>query len=117
MDKQANKRPKLTTFLENEDGIIAVMFAMLLPVFVVVAALTIDMGYSYWKRNMLQVDASATALAGAGFVLDDTTVTRSGTWNYNFVDVNADGVPDAEDRDGDGVPDGVDIDCDGTADF
>ena len=60
-------------FLGNEDGIMAVIFAMLLPVFLVIAALAIDMGYAYQKRNMVQVDASASSLAGAGTLMDDGT--------------------------------------------
>ena len=107
MGRQANKRMKLTTFLRNEDGTMAVMFAMVLPVFVVVAALAIDMGYSYWKRNTIQVDASVTALAGAGYVLDETTVTESGIWKYDLVDKDSDGLPDNDDSDADGVPDGA----------
>ncbi len=110
MDMQENERMKPTTFLRDEDGIMAVVFAMLLPVFIVLAALAIDMGYAYWKRNILQVDASATALAGAGYLLDDVTVTLSGIWKYNLVDVDGDGVPDNLDLGGPGgvgVPDGV----------
>ena len=108
MDMQGNERMKLTAFLRNEDGIMAVVFAMLLPVFIVIAALAIDMGYSYWKRNTLQVASSVSALAGAGFVMDDATVTRSGNWEYDNVDTNPqDGVPDNFDSDSDGVADGA----------
>jgi hypothetical protein len=107
MAKQPENRARLEGFLGNEDGIMAVVFALLLPVFVVVAALAIDMGYSYWKRNALQVDASVTSLAGAGYVLNDATVTQSGIWKYDLVDKNVDGLPDNDDSDADGVPDGA----------
>ena len=63
MAKQPENRARLRSLLRNEDGITAVIFAVLLPVFVVIAALAVDMGYAFQKRNMLQVDASAACLA------------------------------------------------------
>ena len=65
MDKKPRIRPRLDGLLRNEDGVMAVVFAMCLPVFLVCAALAIDMGYAYWKRNIVQVDASVSALAGS----------------------------------------------------
>ncbi len=73
----------------------AVIFAAPLPVFVVFAALAIDMGYAFQKRNMLQVDASAACLAGAGRLMDDGV----------FDPVNEVIICAAVDQDRDGVPD------------
>jgi hypothetical protein len=87
-------RTRLKGFLGNEDGIMAVVFALCLPVFVVVAALAIDMGYSYWKRNALQVDASASSLAGAGTLMDDGVYDPvNEIIIYATVDPDGDGVP------------------------
>ena len=113
MTKQPEHRNKLKGFLRNEDGIMAVVFALLLPVFVVVAALAIDMGYAYWKRNMIQVDASVSALAGAGIAMDDGVVDAVGTITYALIDKDdgsggpPDGVPDSDDSNADGVIDGA----------
>jgi hypothetical protein len=83
------------SFLRNDDGIMAIVFALCLPVFVVVAALAIDMGYSYWMRNKVQVDATASALAGAGIAMDDATLGIGDTITYTVIDSDpADGVPD-----------------------
>jgi hypothetical protein len=108
MDMQANENKKLTSFLRNEDGIMAVVFALCLPVFVVFAALAIDMGYSYWKRNMVQVDSSASSLAGAGTLMDDGIYDPvNEVVVYVTVDKNADGIPDNDDSDADTIPDGA----------
>ena len=108
MDKRPEIRTRLTGFLSNEDGIMAVIFALCLPLFVVMAALAIDMGYSYWKRNTLQVDASASALAGAGRLMDDGIYDPvNEIVIFATVDEDGDGEPDNLDRDGDGVPDGA----------
>ncbi len=95
MAKQPENRTRLRSLLRNEDGIMAVIFAAPLPVFVVFAALAIDMGYAFQKRNMLQVDASAACLAGAGRLMDDGV----------FDPVNEVIIYATVDRDGDGVPD------------
>jgi len=50
--------------LRDERGVVAVIFAIMLPVFVALAALSIDMSYAYKTRNVTQVTASAAALAG-----------------------------------------------------
>ncbi len=107
MDKQPEIRTKRTGFLGNEDGIMAVIFALLLPVFVVIAALSIDMGYSYWKRNIVQVDASVSALAGAGIAMDDAELEIDGSITYTLIDKDGDGAPDSDDSDADGVLDGA----------
>jgi hypothetical protein len=76
----------------------AVVFAMLLPVFIVVAALAIDMGYSYWKRNTVQVDASASALAGAGTLMDDGVYDPvNDIVIFATIDPDGDGIPNDPD--------------------
>jgi len=108
MDKKPRIRPRLDGLLRNEDGVMAVVFAMCLPVFLVCAALAIDMGYAYWKRNIVQVDASVSALAGAGIAMDDGKVDIDGTITYTLIDkAPADGAPDSDDSDADGVIDGA----------
>jgi hypothetical protein len=107
MKKQPKIRANRTTFLRNEDGIMAVVFAMMLPVFIVVAALAIDMGYAYWKRNIIQVDASVSALAGAGIAMDDGSIALDGSITYTLIDKDGDGAPDSDDSNDDGVIDGA----------
>jgi hypothetical protein len=100
-------RTRLKSFLGNDDGIMAIVFALCLPVFVVVAALAIDMGYSYWKRNIVQVDASVSALAGAGIAMDDGTLAPDGTITFTLIDRDGDGAPDNDDTDGIAGSDGA----------
>ncbi len=98
MDKKLENRPGLRGFLRDEDGIMAVVFALMLPVFLVIAALTIDMGYSYWKRNMVQVDASASSLAGAGTLMDDGIYDPvNDVVIFATIDPDGDGVPNDPD--------------------
>lgn len=54
----------------DESGVIAVMFAIMLPMFLLFAALAIDMSYAYKVRNTTQVAASAAALAGVSQLND-----------------------------------------------
>ncbi|NIU04543.1 MAG: pilus assembly protein, partial [Gammaproteobacteria bacterium] len=108
MEKKAKERTSLRRFLRDEDGIVAIIFVIMLPVFVAVAALAIDMGYAYWKRNTVQVDASASSLAGAGRLMDDGIYDPTiDSIVYSTVDKDGDGVPDNDDSDFDGVPDGA----------
>jgi len=52
--------------LKSEKGVTAIIVALLLVVFLGVAALAIDVGYQRMVRNQLQNAADAAALAGAG---------------------------------------------------
>ncbi len=61
----------LRRFHSDEDGAIALMFALFLFVLVGFAALAIDMGYSFATRTDLQVTASAAAHAGVLSLTDD----------------------------------------------
>ncbi len=56
--------------LREERGIVAVIFAILLPLFLGLAALAIDMSYAYKVRNTTQVTSSAAALAGVSVLYD-----------------------------------------------
>ena len=56
--------------LRDESGVIAVIFAICIPLFVALAALAIDMAYGYKVRNTVQVSASAAALAGVSQLND-----------------------------------------------
>ncbi len=60
----------LKRFHSDEDGAIALMFALFLVVLVGFAALAIDMGYSFATRTDLQVTASAAAHAGVQAITD-----------------------------------------------
>ncbi len=106
MDWKPDSAAAPATRRGSERGAVAILFALLLPVIVAVAALAIDMGYAYWKRNMLQVDASAAALAGAGRIKDDALALIGGTLAFSLIDKDRDGVPDNDDSDADGAIDG-----------
>ncbi len=60
----------LTRMAHDNSGVIAVIVAILVPAFVALAALAIDMSYAYWTRTQLQHAATAAALAGATALLD-----------------------------------------------
>ncbi|MCZ6683129.1 MAG: pilus assembly protein, partial [Planctomycetota bacterium] len=60
----------VTELLREERGIVAVIFAILLPLFLGLAALAIDMSYAYKVRNTTQVTSSAAALAGVSVLYD-----------------------------------------------
>jgi len=61
---------KLKEMVSDESGVIAIIFAIMLPVFIGFAALAIDMAYSYKVRNTTQVAASAASLAGVSQLND-----------------------------------------------
>ena len=55
----------LSLFLRDRDGAIAAISAVSLVVILGMGAFAIDMSYAYSERNLLQVTASAAALAAA----------------------------------------------------
>ena len=55
----------LGQFLRDRDGAIAAVSAVSLVVILGMGAFAIDMSYAYSERNLLQVTASAAALAAA----------------------------------------------------
>ncbi len=59
-------------FVADRHGVVAPMFAILLPVFIGFAILAIDMSYGFVSLNELQVTASAAGLAGASQLIDET---------------------------------------------
>ena len=65
----------LRQFSRDRCGVVAVMTAVSLPVFVGFSALAIDLSYAYLIRNQLQITADSSALAGVSQVqLDEATV-------------------------------------------
>ncbi len=64
-DEHVKFRRSCRRLLRSKRGVVAVMFALCMPVFVAFAALSIDMSYIFWTRNWLQVTASAAALAAS----------------------------------------------------
>ncbi len=54
----------------DNSGVMAVIVAILVPAFMALAALAIDMSYAYWTRTQLQHTATAAALAGVTALLD-----------------------------------------------
>jgi len=74
----------IKAMIHDDSGVVAVMFAIMLPMFLAFAALAIDMSYAYKVRNTTQVAASAAALAG---------VSQLNDANSNH-DPNDDDVPD-----------------------
>ncbi len=77
----------LRRFHSDEDGAIAVMFAVFLFVLVGFAALAIDMGYSFATRTDLQVTASAAAHAGVQVITDADDNDIPDTGDYRRVAV------------------------------
>ena len=59
------EKPWLRRFMFDRDGAVLPIFAIFLAVFLAVGAFAIDMSYGYATRNLLQVTATAAALAGA----------------------------------------------------
>ncbi len=56
--------------LREEQGVVAVTVAILMIVFLGVAALAVDMGYLYTVKRQLQASADAAALAGVSELLE-----------------------------------------------
>lgn len=73
---------KIKDMMRDESGVIAIMFAIMLPLFLAFAAIAIDMAYAYKVRNMTQVTASAAALASVSQLNDS-----NGNHNPNDDDV------------------------------
>jgi Flp pilus assembly protein TadG len=59
----------------TQGGSVSLMVAFLLPVFLGLAALAIDLVYMQVVRNEMQNDADAAALAGAGYFFDGSNAT------------------------------------------
>ena len=72
----ATKPRFLGRFLRNQDGAIAAVSAVSLVVILGFGAFAIDMSYAYSERNLLQVTASAAALAAAPELPDQSEATE-----------------------------------------
>ena len=70
MAENIERTNKIKGMLHDESGVIAIIFAICIPLFVGLAALAIDMAYGYKVRNTVQVAASAAALAGVSQLND-----------------------------------------------
>jgi hypothetical protein len=59
----------------GEEGAIVILFALLVPVLILLAMITVDTADWFVKKRQLQIKADAAALAGAGELMDafDTT--------------------------------------------
>ena len=78
------KEPRQETlgrFLHDQDGAVAAIVAVSLVVILGFAGLAIDMSYAYSTRNMLQITASAAALAAAP-ELPDQSQARAKALEY-----------------------------------
>ena len=69
------QRPRLERFLRERNGAVAAIAAVSLVVILGFGAFAIDMSYAYTTRNLLQVTASAAALAAAPDVHNQSVAT------------------------------------------
>jgi hypothetical protein len=66
VSRARHSRPRLRVRARDESGNIIVMFALLLPVIILVCAIAIDVGYWWVNGKKAQIAADACALAAAG---------------------------------------------------
>src|SRR4030067_1579475 len=72
--------------LNDQKGIVIVIVAILIAVFIGFAALAVDIGHLYVVRNELQNAADAGALAGARFLYyEDGAAVNEGANQIAFV--------------------------------
>ncbi|KAJ54729.1 hypothetical protein ACMU_16575 [Actibacterium mucosum KCTC 23349] len=84
----------LTCFRHNTDGAIGVFLVLALPIFLMMAALVIDIGLGRVTGNRLQIAADASALAGASQLPDQAaaTIEAISYAQKNHADVDGNGV-------------------------
>jgi hypothetical protein len=70
--------PRMRRFRAGEDGVYAVLFVVLLGVFIMAGALAVDMGQLYFMRHATQSVADMAATAG-GMDLEPTDFEAEGT--------------------------------------
>jgi hypothetical protein len=63
--QQSGEKRFLKRLICDQSGAVAVWFVIMLPIFLGVTALAIDMSYAMMMRQRLQITASSAALAGA----------------------------------------------------
>lgn len=85
-DNVVNTIPKMANNLRGRRGAVAILVAILLPMFLCFAALAIDLGYLLVVRNQLQNASDAAALAGAGWLYHGQT---SPVPDWNAAQLNA----------------------------
>lgn len=74
-------RLSLRLFVEDRAGVVLPIFAIFLAVFLAFGAFALDMSYGYSTRNMLQVTATAAAMAAAP-ELPDQAAARAAALDY-----------------------------------
>ena len=78
-------------FQRNRSGVVAVITAMCLPIFIGFSALALDMSYAYWMRNQLQIAADSSALAGASQLEFDKATITAEAIQYAQINIDAQG--------------------------
>ena len=71
---------RLSSFLANQDGAIAIVIALMLPVLLGFAGLAVDMGHSYAVKSQLKNAADAGALRGARALVPYTGSPETPNW-------------------------------------
>jgi Flp pilus assembly protein TadG len=67
----------LRAIVNDRSGAILIMMALLLPAFIVIAAMSVEAGRDYMMRAQLQASADAAALAGASQLNTSTSAVKS----------------------------------------
>ena len=71
---------RLSSFLADQDGAIAIVIALMLPVLLGFAGLAVDMGHSYAVKSQLKNAADAGALRGARALVPYTGSPETPNW-------------------------------------
>jgi hypothetical protein len=71
---------RLSSFLANQDGALAIVIALMLPVVLGFAGLAVDMGHSYAVKSQLKNAADAGALRGARALVPYTGSPATPNW-------------------------------------
>jgi Flp pilus assembly protein TadG len=68
---------RLRAILAERSGAILIMMALLLPAFIVIAAMSVEVGRDYMMRSELQSTADAAALAGASQIETSASAVKA----------------------------------------
>lgn len=79
---KSNQHQSVASFWKREDGVFAVLTALIIGLLALLTALVIDLGFAYSNRNHLQATADASALAGAAILNEDDATVRSASDRY-----------------------------------
>ncbi len=71
------EKKSLKRMFKEQGGMMAAWFALMIPVFIGITALALDMSYAMLMRQRLQVTASTAALAGAKGLADSEAQARA----------------------------------------